>query len=121
MNKPHRLFDFFDQRLQDDPQGTMLAGKEGGKYREYSVTEVKAIVDQLSAGLISLGYSANNMTLEGRDKIAIIAKNRPEWMFLDLAVAQIGVVVVAIYTTKKNKHQEIVIKDAHVKTGFLKY
>jgi long-chain acyl-CoA synthetase len=121
MNKPHRLFDFFDQRLQDDPQGTMLAGKEGGKYREYSVTEVKAIVDQLSAGLISLGYSANNMTLEGRDKIAIIAKNRPEWMFLDLAVAQIGVVFVALYTTQNIKDQVIVVKEAQVEEGFLNY
>jgi long-chain acyl-CoA synthetase len=92
MNKPHRLFDFFDQRLKDAPQDVMLAGKEGGQYREYSTTEVKKIVDQFSAGLLALGYSANNMTLEGRDKIAIISKNRPEWMFLDLAVQQIGVV-----------------------------
>jgi long-chain acyl-CoA synthetase len=119
MNKPHRLFDFFDQRLQDDPQGTMLAGKEGGKYREYSVTEVKAIVDQLSAGLISLGYSANNMTLEGRDKIAIIAKNRPEWMFLDLAVAQIGVVLVPLYPTIHINDLEFVLNDAQVKAVFV--
>jgi long-chain acyl-CoA synthetase len=119
MNKPHRLFDFFDQRLQDDPQGVMLAGKEGGQYREYSVTEVKTIVDQLSAGLLSLGYSANNMTLEGRDKIAIIAKNRPEWMFLDLAVAQIGVVLVPLYPTIHINDLEFVLNDAQVKAVFV--
>ena len=56
----------------------MLAGKERGRYREYNATEVKAIVDQFSTGLLALGYSANNMTLDGRDKIAVIAKNRPE-------------------------------------------
>lgn len=119
MNKPHRLFDFFNQRLQDDPQGVMLAGKEGGQYREYSVTEVKTIVDQLSAGLLSLGYSANNMTLEGRDKIAIIAKNRPEWMFLDLAVAQIGVVLVPLYPTIHINDLEFVLNDAQVKAVFV--
>lgn len=119
MNKPHRLFDFFDQRLQDDAQGVMLAGKEGGKYREYSTTEVKTIVDQLSTGLLALGYSANNMTLEGRDKIAIIAKNRPEWMFLDLAVAQIGVVLVPLYPTIHINDLEFVLNDAQVKAVFV--
>src|SRR5689334_23613187 len=119
MNKPHRLFDFFDQRLQDDAQGVMLAGKEGGQYREYSSTEVKTIVDQLSAGLLALGYSANNMTLEGRDKIAVISKNRPEWMFLDLAVQQIGVVLVPLYPTIHINDLEFVLNDAQVKAVFV--
>jgi long-chain acyl-CoA synthetase len=119
MNKPHRLFDFFDQRLKDAPQDVMLAGKEGGQYREYSTTEVKKIVDQFSAGLLALGYSANNMTLEGRDKIAIISKNRPEWMFLDLAVQQIGVVLVPLYPTIHINDLEFVLNDAQVKAVFV--
>jgi long-chain acyl-CoA synthetase len=119
MNKPHRLFDFFEQRLQDDPQGVMLAGKEGDAYHEYSTAEVKTIVDQLSAGLLALGYSANNMTLEGRDKIAIISKNRPEWMFLDLAVQQIGVVLVPLYPTIHINDLEFVLNDAQVKAVFV--
>jgi long-chain acyl-CoA synthetase len=119
MNKPHRLFDFFDHRLQEDPQGVMLAGKQGAEYREYSCIEVKRIVDQLSAGLLALGYSANNMTLEGRDKIAILAKNRPEWMFLDLAVQQIGVVLVPLYPTIHINDLEFVLNDAEVKAVFV--
>jgi len=119
MNKPHRLFDFFDQRLKEDPRSVMLAGKEGGQYREYSVAEVKTIVDQLSAGLLALGYSANNMTLEGRDKIAILSKNRPEWMFLDLAVQQIGVVLVPLYPTIHINDLEFVLNDARVKAIFV--
>jgi len=118
MNKPHRLFDFFDHRLED-PQGIMLAGKESGRYREYSSAEVKNIVDQLSAGLLALGYSANNMTLEGRDKIAILAKNRPEWMFLDLAVQQIEVVLVPLYPTIHINDLEFVLNDAQVKAVFV--
>src|SRR6476469_731698 len=119
MNKPHRLFDFFDQRLKEDGQGIMLAGKEGSQYREYSSTEVKTIVDQLSAGLLALGFSANNMTLEGRDKIAIISKNRPEWMFLDLAAQQIGVVLVPLYPTIHINDLEFVLNDAQVKAIFV--
>ncbi|MFL5809364.1 MAG: long-chain fatty acid--CoA ligase, partial [Flavisolibacter sp.] len=71
MNKPHRLFDFFEQRLNDDPHEEMLAAKEGGEWRRYSTTEVKSIVDQLSTGLLAMGYGSGNMTVEGRDKIAI--------------------------------------------------
>src|SRR5690242_15528008 len=83
--KPHRLFDFFEQRLKDGPADTMLAAKEGGQWRTYTTREVKDIVDRLSAGLLAMGFGPNNMTVEGRDKIAVLAKNRPEWMFLDLA------------------------------------
>lgn len=119
MNKPHRLFDFFEQRLQNDPQQVMFAGKEHGKYREYSAKEVKTIVDQFSTGLLALGYSANNMTLEGRDKIAVIAKNRPEWMFLDLAVQQMGAVLVPLYPTIHINDLEFVLNDAQVKAVFV--
>ena len=41
MNKPHRLFDFFEQQLKDAPNEVMLAAKEGGQWRTYSTTETK--------------------------------------------------------------------------------
>lgn len=119
MNKPHRLFDFFEQRLKEDPKGVMLAGKEGGQWKEYSVAEVKDIVDQLSAGLLACGYSANNMSVEGRDKIAVLAKNRAEWMFLDLAVQQMGAVLVPLYPTIHINDLEFVLNDAQVKAVFV--
>src|SRR5256885_14014178 len=99
MNKPHRLFDFLEQQLSDPPSDGLLAAKENGIWKKYSTAEVKTIVDQLSAGLLALGISSNDMTVEGRDKVAIISKNRPEWIFLDLAVQQIGAVLVPIYPT----------------------
>ena len=55
--------------------------------------------DRLSAGLLSLGISAGDMTAEGRDKVAILSKNRPEWVVLDLAVQQIGAILTPIYPT----------------------
>lgn len=119
MNKPHRLFDFFEQQLASNPQQTMLAGKEGGQWHEYSAGESKDIVDKLSAGLLASGYSANNMSLEGRDKIAVLAKNRPEWVFLDLATQQIGVVLVPLYPTIHVNDLEFVLNDAQVKAVFV--
>jgi long-chain acyl-CoA synthetase len=119
MNKPHRLFDFFEQHLKESPNETMLAAKEGGKWHSYSTTEVKMIVDQLAAGLLALGYGGNNMTVEGRDKIAILSKNRPEWMFLDLAVQQTGAILVPLYPTIHIADLEFVLNDAEVKAVFV--
>ena len=119
MNKPHRLFDFFEQRLKDGPQQVMFAGKENGQWHAYSVAEVKDIVDKLSAGLLALGYSAGNMSLEGRDKIAVLAKNRVEWMILDLATQQMGVVLVPLYPTIHVHDLEFVLNDAQVKAVFV--
>ena len=66
----------------------MLAAKESGNWRKYSTKEVYQTVTKLSAGLVGLGISGNDGTPESRDKIAIISKNRPEWVMLDLAVQQ---------------------------------
>ena len=38
----------------------------------------------LAAGLLALG--PGDRTVEGRAKIALLSKNRPEWVLLDLAV-----------------------------------
>ena len=118
MNEPHRLFDFFAQRMHE-PKSILLSGKEGGQWREYSIAEVKDIVDRLSAGLLALGYGPQNMSVEGRDKIAVLSKNRPEWMFLDLATQQIGVVLVPLYPTIHINDLEFVLNDAGVKGVFV--
>lgn len=97
----------------------MLAGKEAGQWKKYSTAEVKKIVDDLSAGLLSLGIGGNDMTPEGRDKVAILCKNRPEWIMLDLAVQQIGAMLVPVYPTINVNELEFVLKDAQVKMAFV--
>jgi long-chain acyl-CoA synthetase len=97
----------------------MLAGKEGGAWKTYSTAEVKQIVDNLSAGLLNLGISCGDMSNEGRDKIAILSKNRPEWVMLDLAVQQIGAILVPVYPTINVNELEFVLNDAAVKLVFV--
>lgn len=97
----------------------MFAAKEeGGIWRKYSTGEVKDIVHKLAAGLAHLGISANDMSIEGRDKIAVISANRPEWMLLDLAVQMTGAVLVPIYPTLSVNELEFVLNDAAVKLVF---
>ena len=119
MTEPKRLFDCLEYHLERRPLPDMLAGKEAGQWKKYSTAEIKETVDKLSAGLLSLGIGCGDMTEEGRDKVAILCKNRPEWIMLDLAVQQIGAVLVPIYPTINVNELEFVLSDAQVKMIFV--
>src|SRR5687767_13498866 len=119
MNEPRRLFDCLAWHLEREPLEVMLSGKESGQWKTYSTKDVAATVNKLSAGLLSLGLGPNDMTVEGRDKVAIICRNRPEWLMLDLAVQQIGCVLVPVYPTINVNELEFVLNDAQVKIAFV--
>lgn len=117
--EPKRLFDCIELQLGNNPLDDMLAGKEGGVWKKYSTREVKDMVDRLSAGMIHLGIGPNDLSVEGRDKVAILSKNRPEWVIVDLAVQQIGAVLVPVYPTIGVNELEFIFNDARVKMAFV--
>ncbi|NOT52860.1 MAG: long-chain fatty acid--CoA ligase [Chitinophagaceae bacterium] len=119
MTEPRRLFDCLEFHLERKPLDDMLAGKESGQWKKYSTASVKETVDKLSAGLLSLGISCGDMTAEGRDKVAILCKNRPEWVMLDMAVQQIGAILVPVYPTISVHELEFVLSDSQVKLVFV--
>jgi long-chain acyl-CoA synthetase len=119
MNEPRRLFDCLAWHLERKPLDVMLSGKESGQWKKYSTKDIVNTVNNLSAGLLSLGIGPNDMTVTGRDKVAILSKNRPEWLMLDLAVQQIGAILVPIYPTINVNELEFVLKDAEVKIAFV--
>jgi long-chain acyl-CoA synthetase len=98
----------------------MFAAKEeGGIWKKYSTREVAELVERLAAGLIHLGIGPNDMSPEGRDKIAVLSNNRPEWMILDLAVQKTGGVLTPIYPTINPNELEFILNDAAVKLVFV--
>lgn len=119
MNQPKRLFDCIEYQLQNSPLEDMFAGKENGIWRKYSTPEVAGIVNNISAGLLKYGINYNDESPEGRDKIAIVSKNRPEWLMIDLAVQQIGAVLTPIYPTINISELEFILQDAAVKIIFI--
>ena len=62
MTEPKRLFDCIQFHLERKPLEDMLAGKEAGQWKKYSTSEVKTIVDNLSAGLLSLCVGCGDRT-----------------------------------------------------------
>lgn len=119
MTEPKRLFDCIAYQLHKGPLPDMLAGKAAGQWKKYSTGEVADTVNQLSAGLLALGIGPNDMTVEGRDKVAVLSKNRPEWVILDLAVQQVGALLTPVYPTINVNELEFVLNDAQVKIAFV--
>lgn len=118
-SQPTRLFDLLPYQQQTCPlhDAFSMRGKDG--WRKYSTAEAQDLVDQLSAGLMELGLSGNNLTVEQRDKVAIISKNRPEWVFADLAVQQVGAVLVPVYPTIHEDELRYIFQHAEVKAVFV--
>ena len=116
---PTRLFDCIDWQLEQFPQEDMFAAKEDGVWRKYSTKKVKDLVDKLSMGLMHVGIGYQDGTIEGRDKVAVLSNNRPEWLILDMAVQQCGAILTPIYPTISVNELEFVLNDASVKLVFV--
>ncbi|HTB53076.1 MAG TPA: long-chain fatty acid--CoA ligase [Ferruginibacter sp.] len=119
MNKNSRIFDFLQYQLERFPKSDMLSGKENGRWVKHSTAEIKELVDNLSTGLLSLGVTGRDMNVEHQDKIAIISRNRPEWIVLDLACQQIGAILCPVYPTTNPKELEFIFNDAAIKYVFV--
>ncbi len=117
--QPQRLFDCLAYQLENQPLEDMLFAKENGQWTKYSTAQVTELVNRISAGLLQLELSQGDRTAEGRDKIAIISENRPEWMLVDLAIQQIGAVSVPIYPTVSSGELTFLLQDASVKLVFV--
>jgi long-chain acyl-CoA synthetase len=88
-----RTFDLLENiRQRYNSKDDVLAGKENGKWIKYNVHEYISQANAFSYGLLSMG-------LVKGDKVVTITNNRPEWNFIDMGLAQIGVVHVPVYPT----------------------
>lgn len=119
MTEFKRLFDCIEYQIKLGAIDDMLAAKENGSWKKYSTQQVGEIVNNLAAGLLELGISRGDNSAEGRDKIAILSRNRPEWIMVDLAVQKTGAVLIPIYPTIHVNELEFVLNDAQVKMIFL--
>ncbi len=119
MTDPKRLFDCLELNLEREHLPDMLVGKESGAWKAYGTAQVAETIGKLSAGLLRMGISGEERILEKMDKVAIVAKNRPEWIMLDLAVQRIGAILTPVYPTISVGELEFILNDAQVKVIFV--
>lgn len=119
MNEQFRIFDFLKHQLEKFPKVDMFASKVNNTWETLSTQEVTALVDKLSAGLLQMGVGGGDMKIENQDKIALVSRNRPEWLILDMACQQIGAALCPIYPTTNINELEFIFNDATVKYAFI--
>jgi long-chain acyl-CoA synthetase len=90
-----RLFDLPHYQLLRYPQKQSVSGIRDGEWFTYSTGQLIEAINQISAGLYALG-------LRPGQRVAIFAAHgTPYWTVADLALMQIGVVVVPIHPTAR--------------------
>jgi len=106
-----RIFDTLQVQLENNPLEVCLAAKEDGKWNTYSTEEVLKTINQLSLGLLKMGVNPG-------DKVGLVSFNRPEWVFVDFAISQIGAINVPMYPNSTPEDYNFIINDAEIKLVF---
>ena len=78
-----RTFDLLDQYRTQYRIDDALACKVSGKWIKYSSDEYIQYANDISCGLLSLGYKQG-------DRIAMISNNRPEWNFFEMGMSKLA-------------------------------
>jgi long-chain acyl-CoA synthetase len=103
-----RTFDIIDINVEKYPRKDMYGGKSEKEWYTYSTADVKNHIDWVSCGLLSMGYRKG-------DRIATISPNKPEWNFVDMGLAQAGMIHVPIYPTISTEEYSFILEHSEVK------
>jgi len=80
-----RTFDILEHCLKNFPRADAVCGKYDNKWVLFSTEQFVQKSELLAMGLMALG-------LKKGDRVATVSGNRPEWSFVDMALAMTGAV-----------------------------
>lgn len=107
-----RLFEILPYQLAKYPQKVALAHKDHHRWKTFSTQDCLDEINRFSAGLLQLG-------LKKGEKVSILSHHgSATWNLLDLAIQQIGGVVVPIHSNQATNHIEFILRDAEIKYCF---
>jgi long-chain acyl-CoA synthetase len=113
MNQCTRTFDLLElYATKYKDKEIAIAGKENKKWVNYSSKEYVENSFNASYGLLALGLNKG-------DKVATITNNRPEWNFLDMGLAQAGIIHVPLFTNLSPEGYAAIFNHAEVKAVFV--
>lgn len=99
-------------KMRPDKEALVYNYPEIGLNLRLSFRQFRDEVDRLSKGLMALGIAKG-------DHVAVWAPNVPEWIFLQLALARIGAVMVTVNTAYKASELEYVLHQGDITTLFM--
>ena len=93
------------------PDEVAAREKDFGVWKRYSWAETYAHVQELALGLIALGVSRG-------DVVGIIGRNRPHWVWAELAGQSVGAMSLGIYEDSLGKEVSYLLDYGEVKLVF---
>lgn len=89
----NRIFDLLTNLRENFPEKEdILARRTAGGWVKYSIEDYWNISHDLACAILDAG-------LEPQTKVVTLTPNRPEWNFIDMALAMTGMVHVPVYPT----------------------
>ena len=98
----------FRKRCTELGDKLAMREKEFGIWNRFSWADYYARAQELGAGLMHLGVKPG-------DVVSIIAENRKEWLFFDMAIMSIGGVTNGVYTTDAPSQLQHICADSRTK------
>ena len=106
------MFDLMEYRKATHPETAVFVAKYDNEWKKIFIDEYIETANSISYALLKLG-------LQKGDTVALISSNRPEWNYLDMAVQQIGCILVPIYPTISPDDYHYILDNAEVKMIFI--
>ena len=107
-----RTFDLLDHCLENRSREDAVAGKQGNEWVKYSTEQLARNAELLAYGLLALG-------IQKGDRVSTVSGNRPEWSFVDFALAMTGAVHVPVYPTISEDEYSYIFKHAEIRFLFV--
>jgi len=112
MKEVKRLFDIPYYQLESHPNERTFSTKRNGEWDKVSVQSFLEKVNQVSKGLVALGVKPG-------DRVGVVSSNRYEWNTVDIAIQQVGAIVVPVYPNISITDYKYIFKDAGIKICFV--
>jgi long-chain acyl-CoA synthetase len=107
-----RTFDLLDRYKDNFPREDALCFKNKGVWIKYSARDYINYSNNFCSGLFEMGMRKG-------DKIMTVSSNRPEWNFVDMGMAMLGIVHVPVFTSLNTSEYEYILRDSEAKIVFV--
>jgi long-chain acyl-CoA synthetase len=104
-HEPTSLCDLFFHAVDTHAKPDHQRYKKDGRWHDVSSAEYLRAVEETALGLRALGVKA-------RDRVALLAENRPEWAYTDLGTLCLGAADVPLYPTLSGAQILELLKDS---------
>lgn len=108
MIEAKRLFDIPNFQLKTNPNPNMFVTKTDGIWKGISTADFIDQAMQYAKGLLALGVKPG-------ENVALVSATRYEWNVMDIAIQQVGAIVVPLYPNISENEYRYIMNDAQIR------